>query len=72
MPANLAANYSRMKSNKPIDAVLTAQALAPFKHDAWRAMSPAERMRRCLRMRRLIPNLKKIHDQKLFPAIEGG
>jgi len=61
-----------MKRNKPIDADLTAQALAPFKHDAWRAMSPEERMRRCLRLRRLIPNPRKIHDQKLFPAIEGG
>ena len=63
-----------MKRNKPIDADLTAQALAlsPFKHDAWRTMTPAERMRRCLRMRRLIPNPRKIHDQKLFPAIEGG
>ena len=61
-----------MKRNKPIDADLTAQALAPFKYVAWPALTPAERMRRCLRMRRLIPNLRKIHDQKLFPAIEGG
>ncbi|MBU1857312.1 MAG: hypothetical protein KKC28_10065, partial [Verrucomicrobia bacterium] len=62
----------RMKRNKPIDADLAAQALSPFKHDAWRTMTPAERMRRCLRLWRLIPNPKKVHDQKLFPAIEGG
>lgn len=61
-----------MKRNQSIDVDLMAQALAPFKHDAWRMMTPFERMRRCLRMRRLIPNLRKIHDQKLFPAIEGG
>ena len=40
-----------MKRNKPIDADLAAQALAHFKHDAWRMMAPAERIRRCLRLR---------------------
>ncbi|MBI2441100.1 MAG: hypothetical protein HYV35_06995 [Lentisphaerae bacterium] len=57
-----------MKSNS-LDVGLTSQVLSPFKYGAWRAMDPAERLRRCLRLRRLIPNLKKVHDQKLFPAI---
>ena len=47
-------------------------ALAPFKHDSWPAMRANERLRRCLRMRRLIPNPQKVHDQKIFPAIDDG
>jgi len=47
-----------------------AEALSPFKQEAWLKLTPCERMRRSLRMRRFIPNIKEVHDRKLFPKPE--
>jgi hypothetical protein len=33
----------------------------------WRALSPRQRLRRAWRLRRRIADLRKLHDQKLFP-----
>lgn len=52
------------------DAVTLAGALSPFKQEVWFKLTPCERMRRSLRMRRLIPNIKEVHDRKLFPKPE--
>jgi hypothetical protein len=42
-------------------------AIAPFKADAWKRLSPAERLRRVWRMREKLRDLAAIHDRKLFP-----
>lgn len=47
-----------------------AGVLSPFKKEVWLKLTPCERMRRSLRMRRLIPNIKELHDRKLFPKPE--
>jgi hypothetical protein len=41
--------------------------LSPFKRDAWLQLTPAERLDRSWRLRKLIPDLKAVHDRKLFP-----
>jgi hypothetical protein len=43
------------------------EALSPYKADVWRRLTPAERLRRSWAMRSRIPNLKAVHDRKLFP-----
>jgi hypothetical protein len=48
-----------------------ADVLAPFKTQAWLRLSPAARLRRAWRLRKLIPNLRAIHDQKIFPRLDG-
>jgi hypothetical protein len=61
-----------MHSFKPIaDAAFLNDVPAPFKQETWLKLTPGERMRRSLRMRRLIPNIKELHDRKLFPKPEG-
>jgi hypothetical protein len=46
----------------------SAGALSPFKEHAWRALSPAERLRRSFAMRNRLVDPRAVHDQKLFPA----
>lgn len=48
-------------------AAETADALSPFKRDAWRRLSPAERLDRSWNLRKRIPNPAAVHDRKLFP-----
>ncbi len=45
----------------------TSGILAPFKADAWKKLSPGERLLRSWRMRENLPDLAAIHDRKLFP-----
>ena len=52
------------------NAMFFAGALSPFKQEVWHNLTPCERMRRSLRMLRLIPNIKEVHDRKLFPKPE--
>jgi hypothetical protein len=35
----------------------------------WRSLTPAERLRKAWNLRRLVPDLQKLHDQKLIPRI---
>lgn len=42
-------------------------AVAPFKMEVWRRLSPAERLARSWRMRDRLPNIGAVHDRKLFP-----
>ena len=46
------------------NAMFFAEALSPFKQEVWLKLTPGERMRR------LIPNIKEVHDRKLFPKLE--
>jgi len=41
--------------------------LSPFKTEAWQKLSPRERLRRSWAMRRRLPDLRAVHDRKLFP-----
>jgi hypothetical protein len=41
--------------------------ITPYKADVWRRLTPRERLRRSWQMRSRIPDLKAVHDRKLFP-----
>jgi len=43
------------------------EAQSPYKADVWRQLTPRERLRRSWQLRSRIPNLKAVHDKKLFP-----
>jgi hypothetical protein len=43
------------------------EALSPLKEDAWRRLSPRERLARSWSMRSRLRDLAAIHDQKLLP-----
>jgi hypothetical protein len=44
-----------------------AEAVSPYKADVWRRLTPGERLRRSWQMRSRLPDLKAVHDRKLFP-----
>jgi hypothetical protein len=44
-----------------------AEAVSPYKADVWRHLTPRERLRRSWQMRSRLPDLKAVHDRKLFP-----
>ena len=53
-----------------VDATATmklAEAISPYKAEVWRQLTPRERLRRSWQMRSRIPDLKAVHDRKLFP-----
>ena len=35
----------------------------------WRSLTPRERLHRVLKLRQRIPNIQKLHDEKLIPRI---
>ena len=39
----------------------------PYKASVWRSLTPAERLRRSWELRSRLPNLRAVHDRKLFP-----
>jgi hypothetical protein len=44
-----------------------AEAASPYKTEVWRRLTPRERLRRSWQMRSRLPDLKAVHDRKLFP-----
>jgi len=54
---------------RPEDAspLSLSEAQSPYKADVWRQLTPGERLRRSWQMRSRIPDLKRVHDRKLFP-----
>ena len=44
-----------------------AEAISPYKAEVWRQLTPRERLRRSWQMRSRLPDLKAVHDRKLFP-----
>ncbi len=44
-----------------------SEAVAPYKAEVWRQLTPRERLRRSWQLRSRIPDLKAVHDRKLFP-----
>ena len=45
----------------------TAALLSPFKAEAWRQLTPRERLRRSWRLRARLRDPEAVHDRKLFP-----
>jgi len=43
------------------------EVVSPYKADVWRHLTPRERLRRSWQMRSRLPDLKAVHDRKLFP-----
>jgi hypothetical protein len=54
-------------SNDASSSLTLNEALSPYKAGVWRQLTPRERLRRSWQMRSRIPNLKAVHDRKLFP-----
>lgn len=52
------------------NAMFFAEFFSPFKQKVWLRLTPGERMRRSLRMRCSVPNIKEVHDRKIFPKPE--
>lgn len=66
-------SVSGMNGNHPAglqdadDACGPHAMLSPFKEDAWRRLTPAERLERSWRLRARLPDPQAVHDRKLFP-----
>jgi hypothetical protein len=58
-------------SHENVDAATAGlklgEAVSPYKAEVWRHLTPRERLRRSWQMRSRIPDLKAVHDRKLFP-----
>jgi len=64
----MAANYPNQPNFEAATAPLQmAEAVSPYKADVWRRLTPGERLRRSWQMRSCLPDLKAVHDRKLFP-----
>jgi hypothetical protein len=55
------------KSDAATTPMQLAEAVSPYKADVWRHLTPRERLRRSWQMRSRLPDLKAVHDRKLFP-----
>jgi hypothetical protein len=53
--------------NEPTEALNLQEAQSPYKAEVWTRLSAKERLRRSWQMRSRIPDLKAVHDRKLFP-----
>jgi hypothetical protein len=53
---------------EPVNTPLQmAEAVSPYKTEVWRRLTPGERLRRSWQLRSRLPDLKAVHDRKLFP-----
>ena len=48
-------------------AMTLGDAVSPYKADVWRRLTPRDRLARSWQMRSRLPDLKAVHDRKLFP-----
>ena len=61
-------NERNRQPKEPASWNLTlGEAVAPYQAEVWRRLTPRERLRRSWQMRSRIPDLKAVHDRKLFP-----
>jgi hypothetical protein len=56
-----------MKKPMAGQAIPTLEALSPLKAAQWMKLTPAERLRRSWALRKRLPDLRAVHDRKLFP-----
>jgi hypothetical protein len=48
-------------------ALTLREAQSPYKAGEWLRLTPAERLRRSWALRSRLPDLRAVHDRKLFP-----
>jgi hypothetical protein len=58
---------SHQKNDEATAPMTLEEAVSPYKAEVWRRLTPGERLRRSWAMRSRIPDLKALHDSKLFP-----
>ncbi len=61
------ANASQQRVDATVASMSLSEAVSPYKAEVWRHLTPRERLRRSWQMRSRIPDLKAVHDRKLFP-----
>jgi hypothetical protein len=49
------------------DNLTHAGVMSPYKTGVWQSLTPGERLARSWAMRSRLPNLRVVHDRKLFP-----
>ena len=57
----------KRSSNDATSSLALNEAQSPYKAGVWRRLTPRERLRRSWQMRSRVPDLKAVHDRKLFP-----
>jgi hypothetical protein len=50
-------------------AIVTREKYEEPYREFWRSLTPRERLHRVLKLRRRVPNIQKLHDEKLIPRI---
>ena len=68
----IVADMGHVETSQPKVHAATAtmalgEAVSPYKAEVWRHLTPRERLHRSWQMRSRIPDLKAVHDRKLFP-----
>lgn len=63
----MSVSASNSKPGDQAPALKLGEPQSPYKADVWRHLTPRERLRRSWEMRSRIPDLKAVHDRKLFP-----
>jgi hypothetical protein len=58
---------SQPKIAPAVATMMLGESVSPYKAEVWRHLTPRERLRRSWQMRSRIPDLKAVHDRKLFP-----
>lgn len=66
-PAYSRASIDIVDRPKHLPEFSAEEALAPFKSIRWLELTPAERLRQSWALRQRLPDLKAVHDCKLFP-----
>jgi hypothetical protein len=64
--ASLAEELFVKRAKRPV-APSDGEILSPFKAAEWLELKPAERLRRSWALRRRLPDIRAVHDRKLFP-----
>ena len=55
------------KDDTATATIKPGEEVSPYKTGVWRHLTPRERLRRSWQMRSRLPDLKAVHDRKLFP-----
>lgn len=53
--------------NSAASCLTLSESQSPYKADVWRRLTPRERLRRAWQMRSRLPDIRAVHDRKLFP-----
>lgn len=61
------ARMETVNRSNPLPRLAATEALSPFKAVHWLQLTPAERLRRSWALRKRLPDVRAVHDRKLFP-----